>query len=419
MKSTVSEPKAWQRVINVEIPNEDVVKEFEGKLNKYKREVKLAGFRPGKVPSHVIKSRFGPAIRAEVIDDLINKSYREACRENEIIPVNEAKISDLKAEEDKPISFKVEVEIDPKIAITGYKKLKLKMAQKKIKDSDVDKALEDLRERMAEIKDVDRASKKGDLVSIEYLQVLVNNELKNDLKSPQYPIELGKGILKDFDKGLVDLSAGEETDITVKFPKDYHVADVAGKSADLKIRVKKVQEKIIPEVNEEFCKKVGDFTDVDALKKAIQEDLEAQERDRARKETHEKAIDTLIEHNKFEVPPSRIAFYLEKVMEEQARYYPQGKVPSREEIDARFRDVGIRAIKRYRIINYITNKEKIKATQEEVDAQIQRIAAQYNQPFEEVKAALRKNGTTTRIREDIQEQKTLDSLIGEIPWEEN
>jgi len=418
LKTTVSEPQAWQRVIDIEIPNEDVQKEFDSKMNKYKRKVKLPGFRPGKVPSDIIKNRFGAVMRAEIIDELINKSYRQACTENEIVPVKEAKISDIKAEEGKPVSFKAEVEVDPKIEITGYKKLKIKVAPRKIKDVDVENTLNDLQERMAEVKDVDRPSKKGDLVSIEYVNAMVEGEPREDLKSPLYPIEIGKGTLKDFDKGLAGLSTGEEKELTVKFPKEYHIGDIAGKSVDLTVKVKKVQEKNIPEINEEFCKKVGVFADVDALKKAILDDLEAQEKERARTEAHDKAIDAVIEHNKFEVPPSRVEFYLDKVMEEQARYYPQGKGPDREEVDNRFREVGVRAIKRYRIIDFIAAREKIKTSQEEVDKRIQQIAAQHNQPFEEVKAAMRKNGTATRIREELREQKTLDCLIGEVPWEE-
>ncbi len=129
MKATISEPQSWQRAINVEIPNEDVQKEFQVKLNKYKREVKLPGFRPGKVPTKLIQSRFGPAIRAEVIDELINKSFRDACTENKVVPVSEPKISDIKAEEDNPVTFTIEVEVDPEIEITGYKNLKIKKYQ--------------------------------------------------------------------------------------------------------------------------------------------------------------------------------------------------------------------------------------------------------------------------------------------------
>lgn len=418
MKATVEESTPWQRVIHIEIPNEEVEKEFNTKLVKYKKEVKLPGFRPGKVPNSLIKNRFGTAIRAEAIDDLVNNSFREACSDNSIHPVNEVKISDLKAEEESPVTFKVEVEVDPEIEISGYKKLKIKPMPNKIKESDIENTLNNLKERMAENKDVDRPSKSGDLISFEYLSAVVDGVPNNDLKSPQYPIEIGKGSLKDFDKGLIGLSTGDEADISVKFPKDYQAQDIAGKTAELKIKATKVQEKIIPEVNEEFCKKVGDFPDKESLMEAIRMDLEAQEKERARIEAHNKAIDALIEKNNFEVPPSRIEFYIDKVMEDQARYYPPGKAPAREEISEKFRESGIRAIKRYRIIKYIADKEKIKAMKEEVDERIKAFADQYKKPFNETKAMLRKDGTTMRIREEIRERKTIDKLIGEIPWED-
>ncbi len=418
MKATVSEPTSYQRIITIEIPDEEVQKESQVKLNKYKKEVKLPGFRPGKVPANMIKSRFGGAIRAEAIDDLVNNSYRDALTENKLIPVNEPKISDLKAEkEGEPVSFTLEIEVEPEIEITDYKDLKIKISPKKVKNEDVDTSLLALQERMAELKDVDRASKKDDSISFDYVDVKVDGETKEDFKPMPQMVEIGKGTLKDFDKGLLGLKKDQETTISVKFPDEYHDKTAAGKSADIIIKVKNVQEKIIPEINEEFCKKVGDFPDEKTLREAIKKDHEAREENTAVTEAHDKAVDEIIKANDFEVPPSKLSFYIDKVMEDQAKYYPEGQGPSREETEEKFRDIGIKALKRHRIIEYIANKEKVKATQEEVDARIQAYADQYQQPFDDIKKQLRKSGGTMRIRQEIQEQKTLDTLIGKIPWE--
>lgn len=418
MKVTISEPKSWQKIIDIEIPNDDVEKEFELKLKKHRKEVKLPGFRQGKVPAKLLKTRFGPSIRAEVLDDLINKSYRDACEENKIIPVSEAKISDLKSEENTPITFKVEIEVDPEFSITGYKKLKIKANPKKIKDADVNESLVNILERMAEFKDVERVSKKGDTISVEYVSVSVDGEVQDGLVPAPQLIELGKGTLKDFDKGLIGLKADDSADILVKFPDDYYKSEVSGKSALISVKVKKVQEKVTPVVDEELLKKMGDFSDEAALKAKIREDMEVREKDLAKTEAHGKAIDAIIEKNEFEVPPSRVEYYIDKVIEEQLKYNPQEKEPDREEVAKKYREIGIKAIKRQRIIEFIAKTEKVKATQDEVDVQIQKIANQYQQPFEEVKKTFRKNGTTTRIREDIKEYKTLDCLIGETLWEE-
>lgn len=418
LKATVSEPTSYQRTINVEIPDEEVQKEFQVKLTKYKREVKLPGFRPGKVPANMIKSRFGESIRAEAIDELVNNSYRDAIKDNNILPVNDPKISDLKAEkEGEPVSFTLEIEIDPEITITDYKNLKIKAAPKKVKDKDIDESLKALRERLAELKEVDRASQKGDIVSFDYKEVTVDGEIKENYKPSPQTIEIGTGSLKDFDKGLEGLKKDQEAAIAVTFPKDYHDKEVAGKGAEIKVTVTNVKEKVIPEINEEFCKKIGDFADESALREAIKKDHEARLISNAETEAHEKAIEAIIKDNDFEVPPSRVDFYIGKVMEDQAKHHPEGKGPSREETDEKFRDIGIKALKQHRIIEYIAKEEKIKATQEEVDEKIKQYAAQYQQPFEEVKKHLRKSGATMSIRREIQEQKTLDCLIGKIPWE--
>ena len=415
MKANITEPKSWQRVLDIEIPEEELNTLVEEKQGKYRKQIKLPGFRQGKVPTHIVKSRYGDAIRAEAIEDLIQKSYEDACKEHNIIPISQAKISDLKAEKTGPVTFKIETEIDPQIEIKNYKKLKVKASTRKIKPAEVDGALKDLQERLADVKDVDRGAKNGDLLTIEYVEVKIGGEPRPDFTNPKYPIELGAGQLKDFDKGFLGHIAGETVDIKVKFPKDYAEKAVAGKQGEFKIKITKVQEKILPEIDEEFCKKVGNFADVQALRDHLQKDLEARELDRAKNEAYGKAIDALIKNNPFEVPQSRIESYIDHMSQEAAKYQQGGQpAPSREEVAERYRDTGEKAIKRYRIIDYIADKENIKATQEEVDGRIQQMAQMYNQPFDELKQALRKNGTTNRIRADIREQKTLDFLIGEL-----
>jgi trigger factor len=415
LKTTISQPQSWQRTINVEIPTEDFESAYRVRETKYRKQVHIDGFRQGKVPAEIIKARFGASIRAETVEDLVQKSYQDACKEHSIQPVSEAKITNLVAEEGKPLTFSIEAQIDPVIDIKGYQKLKIRPDVKKVKSAQVDEVLENLRSRIAETKDVDRASKKGDLLTIEYLSVSIDGEERKNFQNPQHPVELGAGTIKEFDKGLLDARAGETVNVTVKFPKDYGDETVAGKKGEFSIKVNKVQEKILPEVNEEFLKKVGDYKSVDDLKARILEDLEKQELDKSKNEAYNKAIEKLIKDNPFDVPPARVEMYIDYMVEELGRYRRKDEpVPSREEIAAKHTEDGIRLIKRHRIIDAIAEKENIKATQSEVDARIKSLADMYNQPFEDLKKSLRENGTTVRIRGDIREQKTLDYLIGEL-----
>lgn len=414
MKVTVSEPESWKRVISIEIPEDAVQSAFDEKLGKYKNELKLPGFRPGKVPVSIVKQRYGGAIRAEVIDDIVQKSFKEACEQNNVHPVSAAKVTDMKAQEGAPISFNIEVEVDPEIEIKGYNKLKIKASPKKIKDGDVDEAVKNLQERFAEFHDVERPCKKGDYIRFEYLSAMIDGEERKDIKNPTYPVEIGnESRAKDFDKGLIGHSAGETVEVTVKFPKDYPDSAIAGKTGDFKVKITAVQEKTLPEINEEFLKKLGNIKDDAALREQVRKNLEEEEAGKAKNEAHDKAVDTLIKDNSFDVPPAKIEHFINYMYEESLRYNRNQPAPPKEEMASKYHDTAVRAIKRQRIIDYISQKENIKATQEEVDKEIQKLATMYNQPFETLKQAFRANGTTIKIRDDIREQKTLDYLIGE------
>lgn len=416
MKSKVSEPESWKRVIEVEAPHEDLDAQFEKKLAAVKKELTLPGFRPGKVPAPLIKERYGESLRAEAIEEMVQEIFKQVCTEKNIVPISRGVVKDFKDDAGKPVVFTIETEIDPAIEIKGYDKLKVRAEPKKIKDADVDEAVKSLQERMAEFKAVDRPTKKGDYVRLEYQKVVIDGKERPDVKSPAYPVELGaEHRIKDFDKGLLGRSVGETVDISIKFPKDYGEKEVAGKSGDFAIKIVAVQEKTIPEVAS-ILKNLGDFENEEALRVHLRKQLEAEALQRSKNEAHDKAIETLIKQNDFDVPPSRIETFIDYVMEQAASEQPKGlPLPTREEVAAKYREVAEKTIKRQRIIDYIAHKEKIQSTQEEVDAEIAKIAQQYNQPFETMKQRLRQNGTTMRMREELREQKTLDFLIDALP----
>jgi trigger factor len=415
LKVSVSEPKSYIRILDIEIPKEDVENEYNKKLNQYKKDVVLPGFRPGKTPLEMIKSRFGKSIYAASVEELVERSFEDACKEHSIVPISRGKLSNLKTDQGAPVSFTIEFEIDPPVEIKGYKNLGISAESKKIKDADVEKAVQDLLDRNAELKDVDRAAKKGDSVAIEYLKVVIDGAERKDFSNPKYPIELGSGELKEFDKGITGHKAGETAEMTIKFPKDFSTTDLAGKEAFFSIKINAVKEKVLPELNEEFLKKLGDFASVDALTQGVRKDLEQREKENSKNEAYNKVIEKLADKNYFEVPEARIQTYLDHMAEEVGRYQRPGEMPlTREEVEQKYRDTAVRSIKRFKIIDYVATQEKIKATQAEVDRQIEALAVMYKQPFEQLKQTMRANGATNRIRSDIREQKTLDYLIGEL-----
>jgi trigger factor len=412
VKSKVAEPESWKRVVDIEVPPEEIERLYEEKLQKVKRTLSLDGFRPGKVPLLLIKQRYGDTVRADVVDEVVQKAFKDACTEKKVLPVSKGVVKNLSAESGKPLTCSVETEVDPAIEIKGYEKRKVKVSPKKIKDSDVDDAVKSLQERFAEFKDAGRSSRKGDYVRLEYQTVVIDGQERKDVRSPAYPVELGaEHRIKDFDKGLVGHAAGEVVVVSMKFPKEYSDRQVAGKSGEFTIKIVAVQEKTLPPVAS-FLKQLGDFENEEALRVELRKKLEHDALEQAKSEAYDEAIDTLIKDNPFEVPPSRIEAFFDYLMERAASERRPGEpVPTREEISGRYRDTAVRAIKRQRIVDAIATNEKIAATQEEVDAEIRKLADRYRQPFDTVKQTLRQNGTTLRIRDDLREQKTLDFLV--------
>lgn len=414
LKVTLSEPESWKRVLDVEVSAEVVSAAIEERMKDVRRKASIPGFRPGKIPAAIVKQRFGEAIRADAIEELIQKYYQEACREKGVSPVAPGKVNAVKSDEGGPLTFTIEAEVEPAVEIKGYQKLKIKSQPEKIRSGDVDKSIESLRQRFATFNDVARPAKKGDYVMFKYQKVTIDGAERADISSPTYPVEVGTSTIKGFDKAVVGASAGQTVDADIQFPRDYPDTDIANKKGEFSLLIDKVQEQVLPELNEEFLKKLGDFKDEAALRERITKDMEEREIQRAKSDAANKAIESLIKTNPFDVPPSMVERYIDAVLEDmKERAQPGQPIPSRDEVAEKYREVGIHAMKRARIINYIAAKENIKAAQEDVDKQIQDLATQFGQPFDKLKEELRARGTTQRIRDDIRERKTLEYLIGE------
>ena len=163
MKATITDAESWKKVITIEVSDEEITAEFDEKLKKVRREMKLPGFRPGKVPENLIRQRYGDSIRAEIIDKVIQDSYRKTIDDNKINPVAAPKVVDLKADAGAPVVFKIETEIDPIVDITGYSNLKIKVATKKIKDNDVDDAFKNIVRALCHFQRYRPSCKKGGL----------------------------------------------------------------------------------------------------------------------------------------------------------------------------------------------------------------------------------------------------------------
>ncbi|MGM0443784.1 MAG: trigger factor [Fibrobacterota bacterium] len=418
MDAVVKSPESCKRVIEVEVPADEVNSQFDQQVKKYKKDITLPGFRAGKVPVALIKSRYGDSIRAEVIESVVNEAYQKACTDNKINPVSQPVIDDMKADNpEEPVVFTATVEVDPDIEITDYKDLGITVDFEDVSDDELKDALENVRMQFADFEDLDRPAEKGDFVTLKYSDFTVDGAPGEGDPAPRM-IEVGKSPLPELDEALVGMSRDEEKTVSLTFPDDFRIEKIAGKSGEFTVIVENVQERKLPSLDDEKILSMAQVESEDDLVKRVKDDLKKKKDEQTRNEAYDKAVDAILakEGNDFEVPESRIAAYIEHIMQQEKQYYPNGGQPSFEEYLARFRDTAARSIKRFRILDFIAAAEKIKATKEEVDAKIQEIADQYNQDFDTVKDVLRRNGSTIQLREDLKQEKVLDVLVGLKEW---
>ena len=408
MKVNVSEPTVSKRVLDIEVPAQDVDQEFQKNVTQYQRTAQVRGFRPGKVPREIILTQYKDAIMGKTVEDVVNQSYEKACKEKQFVPVSIARIEEVDFGEGKPLKFKAEIEIDPPVELKKYTKLGVKADKVEVKDDDVNAMVQDLRERLATYNKVDRPSQNGDYIKYEYEKIVVDGQPRSDYRNPTYPVPIGEAKIKEFDAALVGVKAGESVPVKFRFPSDYEVEDIRDKEGDFVLKVTEVLEKKLPEADDEFAKKIGAYRNLEEMRDRIRADLEARRTRDAKRKVQDEVIDKIIEKNDIEVARARVEEYAQRMLEEVRKNYKKAEP---EEMLDRYMKIGEREIKKYKIIDWVARKENIKASQEDVDARIQEYAASANEKFEDVKERLRRNGTTNSLRSDIREEKTLDWLV--------
>ncbi len=411
MNVTVTEPKPTQKQLEIEIPQDSIKESFESKMKKYGKDISIKGYRKGKVPKSVLMARFGKSIRQEAVEETIDAVIKDEFKKNSIEPIAPANLENFEDDEKAPIKLTVIVDVDPEIEIKKYEKLGIKVDTVKISDKDVQEDLDNMAKSIAEEKSVERKAKKGDVVVGEYLEVRIADEESSIPEKPDFRMEIGASQTKEFDSALKGVVAGDEKEVSFKYPKDFFQEELQGKKAYFKLKISEVVELTVPELDDEAAKKFGAESAED-LKNKTQERLEKYKSDEARYEAHKKAIDKLIDGNKFDIPESRVYQYAKNVINQNNQGQEQDPVePTVEEIE-QSRENAERDIKKYRIIDYISKKEKIKVNQADVDARIKEMSEMYGMDFEQMKSSLRSSGHIVNIREELKYEKTLNWLVG-------
>lgn len=407
MNVVVAERGATERELELEIPGESLSILLESKIETYRKKINLPGFRPGKLPKDVVKKRFGASIRSEAIEELIDMSVRKALTDKKIVPVAPGSVQSLETPENGPIKLTYLFEVDPEIELKDYKNLGITVENSSVSDAEVAARILEIQNQTAEVVKPERASRIGDLVTARYNKILVDG-VEMPAPVPVFQAELGKGI-PAVDAALAGAIVGQELSIDFTFPSDYADAAQAGKAARYEVSVEGVFERKVPDATDEWASQLGPFANLAELRERIQKDLAENAQRQSKQKAHDEAIDVVLSRNPFSVPKARVEHFVNWQRDRMLRQGTQ--VPELPELLQIFGPEAEKQLRRQRAIEWIAEKESIKATTEEVDVRIKEMAEQAGISSDEARDELRKSGRLMEVRESIRLEKTLDWLV--------
>ncbi len=412
-----------KREISVEIPADVVAKETQNTLERFQKRARLPGFRRGRVPASILKQRFGDDIKSEVIESLVPLYFRREAEKQRLNPVSQPRVTDLEMREGEPLRFKASFEVLPEIAVSGYQELRAEKAEISVSDDEVEKALQDLRERHATFTALeDRPLAEGDFAQASLRGTPKDKDANAEAAKPVEMNDLliqigGPETLPEFTENLRGVSPGEERSFDVTYPPDFSDERLAGKTIIYSVAVKGIKQKKLPGLNDDFAKEVGDFQTLEDLKKRLRESLEAEKRHRAQHQAKEKLVDELLRRNEFPVPESLVEKQVDVRLERGLRALAaQGmrtedmKKMDFQRLRAGQREAALRELKTSLLLDRIADAEKIEVGDEEIENEIKALAEQTKQPAESVRARLTRDGALDRIRNRIRNEKTLEFL---------
>ena len=415
MKVDVEEIGACKRRLQVEETPEVVQQAWERAFTRVQREARLPGFRKGKVPRSMIKLHFADDVRQEVARHLIPEVYRQALAETQLKPVEEPDVQEVTLEESAPLKFSAVVEIKPDIALDHYTGLAVQHTPKPLTDGEVDETLEQLREQHAEYRAVERPAGPGDLVIVDYT---LHPEGMEPRSETGYGLVVGSGsVMPEIDEAVVGLGPGGTRQTRVRFSDDHRNEALRGVAADAEVKVTEVKEKVLPPLDDDFAKTVGEFETLEALRAEIRSGLEKRREQENRRSLENAVLDAALKEHSFDVPEAlvlrQVGHQIEHVRQQMRR---QGVDPERvpwdyEKLLAEMRPGAEAAVKRALLIEAIADKEGLAATDADVEAEIERLAQASQRPVPAVRAMFEQGGDLERLRASLGERRTVDFLI--------
>ena len=426
MKVQVEKKPESVSTLKIELPAEEVSKEWDEIANSFARFAKIPGYRPGKAPRAVVDKRFRKEIQDEVTKKLVSKSYREAIEQKKLRVASLTNVEQVQFGDDKSMRYEATIVTAPEFKLPDYKKISVELPDAKVTEAEIDATIERLRDQTADFVDApDRAAQMEDFVVIDFegtiegkpVSEVAPNASKNLHGGKKFWVRLAAdNFLPKFCEQIVGQKKDETRTVTVDFPADFMVKELAGKQASYNATLGEIKEKVLPEVNDEFAAKLLPGKTLADLRHTIEHDLEHEKEHQVEHAKEEQIVKHLHENTKFDVPPPLLRNEMKRALAElvqrnRARGIPDEMLKEKEkELIETAAGVAHHRLKTNFILERIAEQEKIEVTREDVDLRIRQEAQRYNISTDKMRKELEEHDQLNALAEQILLGKTLDFL---------
>ena len=433
MKIEIEDVDSCNKKIKFEIPHE----EYDAKLKQYYqklgREVKVPGFRKGKVPIAMLEKQFGPDVKKEVLSSLISDQLNNAIVEKDLRAVGQPHLLDVSAEDGTDISVSASIEVLPTLELKDFSGIELAMKMPRITDEDISQTIDSIRQRKAKNIDVtDRPAQEKDLLKVDFTSKIGDEPFEGGVAKDQI-IQAGGGqLIEGLDKGMIGMEIGETRDIRVKVPEDYQNKEVAGKDVDFQIVLKGIQEQKLPVLDDTFAKAIEDkdFESMADMKQKVRTELGEFERKEALKAIKKQLTEKINEQNELDLPEGlvkeQVKFMVEQAKKTQEKAGSQKHDHDHEhaievtpELLAQYREPAMKALQEELILDQLSRDLKSQVSEEELEKEVQNMSQLLGGGnLQQIKREWEKNGVLARLHSRMKRDKTLDAALEKVTIKE-
>jgi len=411
MQVSVETTGALERRIEVSVPRERIEQAIDERLKRVSRTAKLKGFRPGKVPLKVVKQQFGAQVRQEVLSDLMQSSFAEAVTQEKLNPAAGPRIEPISVGPEQDLKYRATFEVFPEIELKGVEGIAVVRPAAEVTEADVDAMVLNLREQRPRFESVERESREGDRVTMDFEGQIDGAEFEGS-KGTDVAVLLGGGrMLKDFETGITGMKADERKQIDVPYPADYHNAALAGKVAKFEVHLKKVEEKKLPELDDEFCREYGVLEGgIEQLRKEVRENMERELEQNVRARLKAQLMEGLLAANPVEVPQSLVDAQVREMQIDAARRMgarDASQVPPPEP----FVEGARKRVALGLLIGELIKTRGLKIDRDRVESRLTDLAASYPDPEQIIKAYRQNADALRQIENIVIEDQVVDLLL--------